>query len=38
MQVSDSVFREEINVVSPGDSAKRASPDRRVGFSNVNAR
>ena len=26
MQISDSGFRGEINVVSPGDSAKRASP------------
>ena len=25
-QISDSGFREKINVVSPGDSAKRASP------------
>ena len=37
-QISDSGFRGEINVVSPGDSAKRASPGRRAGFSNVNAR
>ena len=27
-----------INVVNPGDSAKRASPDRRADFSHVNAR
>ena len=33
MQISDSGFRGEINVVSPGDSAKRASPGRRAGFS-----
>ena len=29
MQISDSGFRGEINVVSPGDSAKRACPGRR---------
>ena len=35
-QVSDSGFRGKINVVNPGDSAKRA---RRAGFSmHVNAR
>ena len=32
-QISDFGFRGEINVVIPGDSAKRASP-----FSHVNAR
>ena len=32
-QISDSGFRGEINVVSPSDSAKRASPGRRAGFS-----
>ena len=37
-QISDSGFRRKINVVSPGDSAKRASPGRRAGFSHVNAR
>ena len=37
MQISDSGFRGEVNVVNPGDSAKRASPGRRAGFSNVNA-
>ena len=31
MQISDSGFHGEINVVSPGDSAKRASPRRRDG-------
>ena len=39
--ISDSGFRHfrgKINVVGPGDSAKRASPGRRAGFSNVNAR
>ena len=36
-QISDFVFRGKINVVSPGDSTKRASPGRRVGFSHVNA-
>ena len=35
MQISDSGFRGEINVVSPGDSAKRASPGRRASFSHV---
>ena len=38
MQISDSRFRWEINVVSPGDSAKLASPGRRAGFSHVKAR
>ena len=38
MQISDSRFRGEINVVSSGNSAKRASPGRRAGFSHVNAR
>ena len=37
-QISDSGFREKINVVNPGDSAKRASPPAWVGFSHVNAR
>ena len=37
-QISDSRFRGKINVVSPGDLAKRASPGRRAGFSHVNAR
>ena len=32
-QISDSGFRGKINVVNPGDSAKRASPGRRVDFS-----
>ena len=31
MQISDSGFRWEINVVSPGDSPKRASLRRRTG-------
>ena len=38
MQISDSGFRGKINVVSPVDSAKRASPVRRASFSHVNAR
>ena len=38
MQISDSGIRGEINVASPGDSAKRASPGSRAGFSHVNAR
>ena len=37
-QISDSGFRGKINVVSPGDSAKRASPGRRAGFSHVNSK
>ena len=38
-QISDSGFREKINVVSPCDLAKQASPGRRAGFSmHVNAR
>ena len=37
-QISDSGFRGKINVVSPGDSAKQASPGRRASFSHVNAR
>ena len=37
-QISDSGFRGEIKVVSPGDSAKRASPGRSAGFPHVNAR
>ena len=37
-QISDSEFRRKIKVVRPGDSAKRASPGRRAGFSHVNAR
>ena len=36
-QISDSRFRGEIYVVSPDDSARRASPGRRAGFSHVNA-
>ena len=38
MQISDSGFRGEINVVSLGDSAKRASPGRRAGFSHAGKR
>ena len=38
MQISDSGFRGEINVVSPSDSAERASPGRRAGFPHVNVR
>ena len=38
MQISDSGFHGEINVVSPGDLVKRANPGRRAGFSHVNAR
>ena len=34
-QISDSGFRGKINVVNPGDSAERASPGRRAGFSHV---
>ena len=37
-QIVDSGFRGKINVVNPGDSAKRASPGRKAGFSHVNAR
>ena len=37
-QISDSGFRGKINVVNPGDSAKRASPPIQSGFSHVNAR
>ena len=37
-KISDSGFRRKINVVSPGDSGKRANPGRRAGFSHVNAR
>ena len=37
-QISDSMFRGKINVVSPGELAKLASPGRRAGFSHVNAR
>ena len=37
-QISDSGFRGKINVVSPGDLAKQASPGKRAGFSHVNAR
>ena len=37
-QISVSRFRGEINVVNPGDSAKRDSPGRRAGFSHVNVR
>ena len=38
MQILDSGFRGEINVVSSDDLANRASPGRRTGFSQVNAR
>ena len=31
-RVSDSGFHGKINVVSPGDSAKRANASRRAGF------
>ena len=34
-QISVSGFRGKINVVSSGDSAKRASLGRRAGFSQV---
>ena len=37
-QISDSGFRGKINVVSPRDLAKRASPGRRAGFPHVNAK
>ena len=37
-QISDSGFRGKINVVSPGDSAKLASPGKRASFTHVNAR
>ena len=37
-QITDSGFCGKINVVSSGDSAKRASPGRRAGFSHVNTR
>ena len=37
-QISDSGFPRKINVVSPADPAKQASPGRRAGFSHVNAR
>ena len=37
-QILDSGFRGKINVVSPGDSAKRVSPGRKAGFSHVNTR
>ena len=37
-QISDSGFRGKIDLVSPGDSAKRDSPGRRTAFSHVNAR
>ena len=36
MQISDFGFRRKIGVVSPDDSAMRASPGRRTGFSHVN--
>ena len=32
IQISDSGFRGKINVVSLGDSVKRASPGRRASF------
>ena len=31
-QISDSGFRGKINLVNPGDSAKQASPGRRLAF------
>ena len=37
-QISDSGFCGKINVVMLCDSAKRASPGRRAGFSHVNAK
>ena len=37
-QIVNSGFRGETNVVNPGDSAKRASPGRKAGFSHANAR
>ena len=37
-QISDSEFPRKINVVSPGDSARRASPGGRAGFSYVDTR
>ena len=37
-KILDSGFCRKINVVSPGDPAKQASPGRRAGFSHVNAR
>ena len=37
-QILDSGFRGKINVVSPCDSAKLASPGRRAAFSHVNRR
>ena len=37
-QIVNSGFRGETNVVNPGDSARRASPGWKVGFSHVNAR
>ena len=37
-QILDSGFRGKIDLVSPGDSAKRDSPGRRTAFSHVNAR
>ena len=37
-QILDSGFRGKINVVSACDSAKRASPARRAGFSHVNTK
>ena len=37
-QISDSGFLGKINVVNPGNSAKRASLGRRAGLSHVNAR
>ena len=37
-EFSNSGSRGKINVVFPGDSAKRASPGRRTGFSHVNPR
>ena len=37
-EISDFGFCGKINVVSPGDSAKRASPGRRAEVSHVNAK
>ena len=38
MQILDSRFHGKINVVSPDESAKRASLVRRAAFSHVKAR
>ena len=37
-QITGSGLRGKINVVSLGDSAKRASPSRGAGFFHINAR